>query len=147
MMIGNASKVIKRVVGGIDFAIITKALERLYYYNMRYLDDPDLKGDVRIVARGAMSLATKEAAQVRRNEFLAATANEFDMQIVGLPQHIQHAAGRGIHFGSDAVARKAYDPEAPRVFDVFFTHPAIVSAPSGDVNRRTGYHGRVVVDT
>lgn len=84
MMIGNASKIIKQVVAGIDIHIITKLLDRLYYYNMRYSDDPDLKGDVKIVSRGAMSLAVKEAAQVRRNEFLQATANPIDMQIIGM---------------------------------------------------------------
>lgn len=83
MMIGNASKVIKQVLGGVDM-LLTQALERLHYYNMRYGDDPALKGDVKIVARGAASLATKEAAQVRTNEFLQATANPFDMQIIGV---------------------------------------------------------------
>jgi phosphohistidine phosphatase SixA len=84
MMIGNASKVIKQLLGHIDTFVITPMLERLYYYNMRYSDDPDLKGDVKVVARGALSLQTKEAAQMRINEFLAATGNPVDMQIVGL---------------------------------------------------------------
>lgn len=84
MMIGNASKIIKQVVGGIDTHILSKLLDRLYYYNMRYSEDPDLKGDVRVVSRGAMSLAVKESAQVRRNEFLQATANPIDMQIIGM---------------------------------------------------------------
>jgi hypothetical protein len=84
MMITNASKIIKQVVGSIDAHVMRPLLERLYYYNMRYSDDPDLKGDVSIVARGALSLIAKESAQVRRNEFLAATANPIDLQIVGL---------------------------------------------------------------
>lgn len=84
MMIGNASKIIKQVVGSIDTHLLTPLLERLYYYNMRYGDDPDLKGDINIVARGAMSLTSKDAAQVRRNEFLQATNNPTDMQIIGL---------------------------------------------------------------
>jgi hypothetical protein len=84
MMIGNASKIIKQVVNGIDLYIIAPSVERLYQHNMLYGEDPDLKGDVEIVARGAMSLITKEAAQVRRNEFLQSTANPFDMQIIGM---------------------------------------------------------------
>lgn len=97
MMIGNASKVIRQVVGAIDFSVISPMVERLYYYNMRYSDDPDLKGDVCIVARGAMSLQTKEAAQVRTAEFLQATANPIDMQIIGLEgrgELLRHAARR-----------------------------------------------------
>ena len=84
MMINNASKTIKSVVSAIDTRIISPVLERLYFYNMRYGDDPDLKGDLYIVARGALSLIAKEAAQVRINEFLGATANPIDMQIVGM---------------------------------------------------------------
>jgi len=84
MMIGNASKVIKQVLSGIDNNIFTPLLERQYYYNMRYSEDQDLKGDVRVVARGAISLQVKEAAQMHRNTFLQATANPIDMEIIGL---------------------------------------------------------------
>lgn len=97
MMLGNASKVIKQVVGSIDFNVIKPMLERLYYYNMRYTDDPDLKGDVSVVARGAMSMMTKEAAQARTTEFLAATANPIDMQIIGMEgraELLRHASKR-----------------------------------------------------
>ena len=85
MLMGNAGKSIKQVISNIDTSVLSPMLERLYYYNMRYAEDPELKGDVNIVARGANSLIAKDAAQIRRNEFLAATANPIDMQIVGLP--------------------------------------------------------------
>jgi hypothetical protein len=84
MMIGNATKTIKKVVSSIDINVLTPLLEMLYYYNMRYGTDEEMKGDVNIVARGAMSLITKESAQVRRNEFLQITANPIDMQIIGV---------------------------------------------------------------
>ena len=83
MMVGNASKTIKAVVGNIDINVINPSINRLYFYNMRYSDDPDLKGDVNIVARGVLSLMTKESAQVRRTEYLARTANPIDSQIMG----------------------------------------------------------------
>jgi hypothetical protein len=84
MLINNASKSIRQVLTNIDVAVLAPALERLYYYNMTYTDDPELKGDVHVVARGAASIMAKEAAQVRRTEFLAATANPIDMEIVGI---------------------------------------------------------------
>lgn len=74
MMITNASKVIKQVLGSIDTNILVPMVERLHYYNMRYGDDPDLKGDVRIRGRGAEALVTKEAAIQRANEFLQIAA-------------------------------------------------------------------------
>jgi hypothetical protein len=85
MMLGNASKIIKSVVGGVDQRIFSPMLERLYYYNMRYGDDPDLKGDICIVARGAMSLTTKDTAQVRRAEFLTLVmSSPIATQIIGV---------------------------------------------------------------
>jgi hypothetical protein len=84
MMIGNASKVIKAVVSGIDTYILKPLLERLFQFNMLKGDDPESYGDVNIVVRGALSLTAKESAMVRRNEFLQITANPIDMQIVGL---------------------------------------------------------------
>ena len=84
MLMGNAGKAIKQVVANIDLGVLTPLLERLYDHNMQYSDDPELKGDVQIIARGAESLIQKETAQLRRNEFLQATANPIDMQIVGV---------------------------------------------------------------
>jgi hypothetical protein len=85
MMIGNASKVIKQVMGTIDTQVFTPMLERLYYYNMRYSDDEELKGDINIVARGASSLVAKDAAAVRANEFLQmALSSDMAMQILGI---------------------------------------------------------------
>lgn len=83
MMVANASKTVKSLVANIDVYLTAPSIKRLYFYNMRYLDDPDLKGDVNVVARGALSLVTKESAQVRRIEFLARTANPFDMPLIG----------------------------------------------------------------
>ena len=84
MLMGNANKAIKQVVSNVDMGVFTPMLERLYDWNMEFSDDPDLKGDAQIMARGAASIMIKDAAQVRRNEFLAATANPIDMQIVGV---------------------------------------------------------------
>jgi hypothetical protein len=84
MLMTNAGKSIKQVIANIDTYVLAPLAERLWYYNMRYSDDPDLKGDVAIVARGASSLVVKETVQQRRIEFLQATANPIDMQIVGM---------------------------------------------------------------
>lgn len=84
MMIGNASKQIKQLLSSIDLHVISPSIERTYQWLMQYDPDSALKGDLKIVARGALSLVTKEAAQVRRNEFLQFTGNPIDLQIMGL---------------------------------------------------------------
>jgi hypothetical protein len=57
----------------------------LYQDNLRYSDDPDLIGDVNIVATGASSLVIKESEAIRRNEFLQLVLNSpVAQQIVGM---------------------------------------------------------------
>jgi hypothetical protein len=85
MLMSNAGKSIKQVISTIDENVIRPVIERLYFYNMRYSDDPDLKGDVNIVARGAVSLIIKEQAQQRQNQFLQiALSSPIAQQVVGI---------------------------------------------------------------
>ncbi|TDN70419.1 hypothetical protein [Paraburkholderia sp. BL10I2N1] len=84
MLMTNAGKAVKQVISNIDDRVTEPAVDRLYYYNMRYSNDPDLKGAVNVVARGAASLMQKEAAQQRQNEFLQiALSNQIVQQVVG----------------------------------------------------------------
>lgn len=83
MLMTNAGKTIKNVVASID-RILKPAIERLYYYNMMYLDDMELKGDVNIVAEGAQALMLKQQQQQRQNEFLnIVSANPILSQLIG----------------------------------------------------------------
>ena len=85
MLISNAGKGIKQVISNIDKNVITPAIERLYQDNLRYSKDPDLIGDVNVVATGASSLVIKEAEAIRRNEFLQLVLNSpVAQQIVGM---------------------------------------------------------------
>ncbi len=85
MLISNAGKGIKQVISNIDRNVIIPAIERLYQDNLRYSDDPELVGDVHVVARGASSLVVKEAEAIRRNEFLQLVlASPVAQQIVGM---------------------------------------------------------------
>lgn len=84
MMIGNASKQIKQLVSSIDLHVIGPSVKLTYDHEMQHGDNEDMKGDLQVVARGALSLITKESAQVRRNEFLMTTANPFDLEIIGM---------------------------------------------------------------
>lgn len=84
MLLNNASKALKQVISNIDQDCITPLLERQYGHNLDYADDPDLIGDVNIVAKGAMSLVSREAAAVRRNEFTALVLNnQMAQSVVG----------------------------------------------------------------
>ena len=85
MMMSNAGKTIQQVIANIDRHIIAPLVERLWYWNMLYLDDASLKGDIHINARGANSLVIKDAAAVRRNELLQlALQSPVVQQIIGM---------------------------------------------------------------
>jgi len=83
MLMGSVGKGIRQVVMHIDKDIIAPVVERQYVYNMRYDADESIKGDLNIVPRGATNLANKETVNARRVEFLTATANPFDAEIMG----------------------------------------------------------------
>ena len=86
MLMSNAGKSIKQVISNIDHDVMRPMLERQYQRNLRYSDDPDLIGDVQIVATGAMSLVVKEAEAVRKTDFLRLVLESpIAQQIVGLP--------------------------------------------------------------
>lgn len=83
MLMDNAAKGIKQAIANLD-VVIVGLVGRFYIHNMMYSPDPYIKGDFKIVATGATGLLAKEQNQMRRNEFLQATANPTDLQIVGI---------------------------------------------------------------
>jgi len=83
MLMGAAGKGIRQVVMHIDSDVTKPIVMRQFVYNMRYDEDEEIKGDVEVVARGAVNLAIKETVNMRRIEFLNATANPVDMEIMG----------------------------------------------------------------
>ena len=118
MLINNASKSLKHVVSNIDNDVITPMLERLYQHNLRYNADPDMLGDVRVVAKGAMSLVSREAAAVRRNEFLQVVlGSPLAQQIVGLPgaAELLRENAKLLDINSDRLVPSREDIEAQMV--------------------------------
>jgi hypothetical protein len=83
MLMGSAGKGIRQTIMHIDFDVIGPTVTAQYIWNMQYIDDESIKGDCEIVPRGAVTLANREQLNVRRVEFLQATANPIDAQIVG----------------------------------------------------------------
>lgn len=104
MLMDNAAKGIKQAVAYID-KVVSGVVSRLYTHNMIYNPDPYIKGDFRVVAKGSMGLIAKEQLQMRRNEFLQATANPMDMQILG-PMgraYILREIARGLQMDTDKI--------------------------------------------
>jgi len=104
MLMDNASKGIKQSVANID-KIVAGIVQRLYMHNMMYDPDPYIKGDYQVVAKGAIGLIHKEALQMRRNEFLMATSNPIDSQIVGPAgrAYILRETARGLQMDTNKI--------------------------------------------
>jgi hypothetical protein len=83
MLMGAAGKGIRQVVMHIDMDVVKPIVTRQFIYNMRYDEDESIKGDVEVIAKGAINLAVKETVNIRRIEFLNATANPVDIEIIG----------------------------------------------------------------
>jgi len=83
MLMGAAGKSIRQVVSYIDNDIVKPVITAQFIFNMRFDPDESIKGDAFCVPRGAVNLAVKETAEVRRIEFLNATANPIDFQVMG----------------------------------------------------------------
>lgn len=87
MLMEQAAKGIKQAISNIDFAV-TRVVTRMYMRNMMENNDPTIKGDCRVIAKGTLGLIQREAVQQKRQDFLTATTNPIDAQIMG-------AEGRG----------------------------------------------------
>jgi len=115
MLFSAANKGLKGVVSVIDAKVMTPLLAMQYTNNMMYLDDKTIKGDAAVVARGAVSLMQLETLQLRRNEFLTATANPLDSQIVGVEgrAEILREVAKGLEMDINKVVPKQVQQPMP----------------------------------
>lgn len=104
MLMDNAAKGIKSAILNID-KVVEMIVQRFYVHNMMYNPDPFIKGDFRVVSKGAMGLVQKEQIQVRRNEFLQATNNPTDLQIVGMEgrAYLLRELAKGLNMDTDKI--------------------------------------------
>lgn len=84
LLMGNANKILQTVAANIDRDIIQPALTSLY--DMVMLTDKSglLRGDENVRVRGVAMALQKEAERQRKIEFLTATGNPVDLQIMGV---------------------------------------------------------------
>lgn len=84
MLENNAGRTMKGVIFNVDEGLIKVPVENLFIHEMLYGEDPDIKGDLVVKAKGAATLVVKEVAQMRRNDFLNIVLNSQVLQrIIG----------------------------------------------------------------
>lgn len=83
MLISMASRGIMNVVRNIDVDIFSTLITRFHDLNLLYHPDDSIKGDARVVAKGASGLMQKEQTTMRLKEFARDTNNPGDLSITG----------------------------------------------------------------
>ncbi|MFA5340243.1 MAG: hypothetical protein WC332_00555 [Clostridia bacterium] len=78
-----ANRGIRGVVRNIDLDIIVPITESHYDYLLDNQDIYGLVGDYKMVAEGTSALAAKEQLTMRKNEYVQATSNPVDIQLIG----------------------------------------------------------------
>ncbi|MCI4624776.1 MAG: hypothetical protein L3V56_02330 [Candidatus Magnetoovum sp. WYHC-5] len=108
MFMTHSARGIKAVIKNIDSKIIKTSLERQYKFNLDYELDGLHVPDVKIVAKGASSLIAREQQAMRRTEFLQATNNPVDVEIMGLEgrRHLLREIAQSLEVDVDKVVPK-----------------------------------------
>lgn len=82
MLMENAAKGIKHAILGLD-AATSEIIVRIYNHLMMFDPDESIKGDMNIIAAGAIGQMIREQQNDARKEFMAATLNPIDAPIIG----------------------------------------------------------------
>lgn len=83
MLMNSAAKGIRRAIANIDLNILQPTIYQTYVEIMMKDPDPDIKGDVKVIASGSAAILIKEQMLENNKEFLQITTNEYDMAIMG----------------------------------------------------------------
>lgn len=82
MKIGAAARNIKLAIENVDNDVIIPAITMLFNNNMRFLDDPNIKGALKVKAKGVSKQILKDKLAANRNEFTSTLTQE-EKQIMG----------------------------------------------------------------
>ena len=82
MLMGAAAGGIKTVIKNVDDYLLKPLGEGLFQFNMQFNFDPEIKGDLEVVARGTESLMANEVRSQRLMQFMGVASNPALMPFV-----------------------------------------------------------------
>ena len=83
IILNSSARVLKKSIKNVGLYVINGLIQQVYTWNMLFVDDPSIKGDVRVEASGAVGFLVKEQETLRLIEFANLTRNQMDMDITG----------------------------------------------------------------
>lgn len=84
MLLENSNKVVRHALENLESGVMIPRIHDQFLINMRYDPDPEIKGDIDIIALGSSSLIERAGIRGRRVELLQAIANTPESQIPGM---------------------------------------------------------------
>jgi hypothetical protein len=84
MLLESTSKIIKDCIRNIDEGLIKPRIMYQFHHNMLNMDEFKYSGDINVATIGSRTLSIRGAEATKRNEFLQATANPTDMEVMGI---------------------------------------------------------------
>lgn len=113
LLMGNAAKGIKKVISHVDKDVIEPMVGEYVSFNLLFNDNPDIKFDSHVVARGSSGLLQQELSQSRAVELLGLLSPYLESGIVpqrGL-QIVMRDVIRGLGYRADEIVPDPTRPE------------------------------------
>ncbi len=92
MLMGAANVVIKSVIKNIDDFMIRPLIQSMVDWNMQWSEKDEIKGDLKVVARGSTALVAREIQSQRLIQFMEMTANPVDATLTDREYLLRSAA-------------------------------------------------------
>lgn len=105
MLLGAASLNIKTVIKNIDDFLIQPLIESLYAFNMNFIDDDSIKGDLEVKAQGTDSLLQKEVKTQRHLQFLQIVAGNPQLMVQADATYLLKQIAEGLDLDPDLCVR------------------------------------------
>ncbi len=83
MLMESANKGIKAAIGRIDRGVIRPVIQTMFYNNMLYHPDQNIKFDAKVHATGSSSMIAREKNAMAKQNLLQMTSNPMDMELMG----------------------------------------------------------------
>lgn len=103
MLMSSSSKLLRMAIYNMDVGVIEPTVERQFHYNMLFLEDESIKGDLRAVPKGATVLLIREQMAARQGEFADSTNNPVDYPLMGPEgrKALRRAQARNLNLDAD----------------------------------------------
>jgi hypothetical protein len=136
MIMGAATISIKTVVRNFDDYLLAPLGKSLFSWNMQFDFDPDIKGDLDVLARGTEGLLKSEVRQQRLMSFLQVVSNPALAPFAKFPYIIREIA-KAMDLDPDLVTNNV-DEAIRQAQIIALTHPELAQMQQAQANGEPG---------